>query len=234
MLKGLVDRYLLALFGLLALAGLLAALPRGEGDPHFGAPLDSLSREIDGWVGVDGVPEGILPRDPKASGSVRRTYRRSALTVWVVVARYASGHDSQRRPSLNLIVPERGAISVDREVRTLALTDRRVPALRVNVISLRRPERQTSVVYWYQLGPTTIADYYSLRLQLFIDAVRSRRRGLGLVRLAMAGPGPQWPEEVLQAFYPPLSTLVSDQVRAARVTRDMSCQRRPEATRALC
>lgn len=204
---GLVDRYLAALFGLLALVGLAVALPRGEGAPRRGAPLDGLAREAGGWVAVEGAPEEILPSDPRALEAVRRTYARGGQTLWLTVARYRARNDPQWRPSLTLIVPERGAISIRHELLRMTLDGVAGRTAPVHLLSLRRPDRRIWVFYWYQLGDQPIADEYRLRLQLFMDTLLFRRRELLFVRMATASS--ERPDEFFRAFYRQLTSMRS-------------------------
>lgn len=162
---------------------------------------------MDGWLAGEGVPEEILPRDPRAQEAIRRTYSKGNRTLWVSVARYRSGNDPQWRPSLNLIVLERGAISVDHDMLRVNADGISGRPTSMNLISVRRPDQRISVVYWYQLGGKIIADDYRLRLKLFFDTLLFRRQGLFLVRIATVGS--EWPEEFLRAFYPQLMRILS-------------------------
>lgn len=201
------DRYLLVLLGLVALAGLAISLPRWEGEARRAEPIHELPQRFDGWVAAEGAPEEILPSDPRALETVRRTYAKEGRRVFLAVGRYRSSNDPQRRPSLNLIVPERGAISVERDLHQIALEGAPGRVIPVQLVSLQRPEWQVSVVYWYQLGEQTIAGEYHFRIAHFLDTLLFRGREVLLVRLARIGN--ESPEAFLRAFYPELINLLS-------------------------
>lgn len=202
-----LDRYLLTLLGLAGLAGLAISLPGGEGELLQAALVHELPPRFDGWAAVEGVPEEILPSDPRALETVRRTYAKEGHTVFLAVGRYRSLNDPQRRPSFDLIVLERGAISVERDLYQIALDGLPGRVIPVHLLLLRRPERQVSVVYWYQLGEQTVAGEYRFRIALLLDTLLFRRRELFLVRLATIGN--EWPEAFLRALYPQLIQIVS-------------------------
>lgn len=202
-----IDHSLLVLLGLVGLTGLAITLPLGEGQPRLAAPIDALPQQFDGWVAVEGVPEEILPHDPRALQAVRRTYTKEGHTVHLVVARYPSRNHPEGRPSLNLIAPERGAIAVQHDLLWIPLDGVPGRMIPVQRLLLKRPERPISVVYWYQLGEETIAGHYRFRLALFLDTLLFRRREVLLVRAATIGS--ERPEPFLWAFYPRLLKILS-------------------------
>ena len=201
------DRYLLALLAIVALAGVAITLPQREGEPHQPAPIRDLPRRFDGWISVEGIPEEILPSDPRALETVRRTYTREGRTVFLAVGRYRPWNDPQWRPLADLIVPERGAISVERDLHQIALEGPRGRVIPVRLLLVRRPERQVSVAYWYQLGEETVAGEYRFRAAHFLNTLLSRRREVLLVRLATIGT--EWPEAFFRLCYPHLIDIVS-------------------------
>ena len=200
------DRYLLIFLGLVALAGATIIFPRAEGEPHGAAPIHELQQRFDGWVAVQGVPEEILPSDPRSLATVRRTYARDGLTVYIAISRYRSTNNPRWRPMLNLIGPELGAISVEHNLLQVTLEGVPPRDIQVHFLSLRRPTRKVSVGYWYQLGEQTIAGEYHFRLTHFADTLLFRRRELLLVRLATIDA--EWPEEFVRAFYPQLMKIL--------------------------
>lgn len=200
------DRYLLVFLGLVALAGLAVLVPRQAGEPSPGASIHDFPQRLDGWVAVEGVPEEILPSDPRALATVRRTYAKEGLKVYSAISRYRSRNNPQWRPHLNLIGPERGAISVEHDPLQITLDGVHSRAIPVKSLAVRRRARQVRVVYWYQLGEQTIAGDYDFRLVHFVDTLLARRRELLLVRLATTD-GDR-PEAFTRAFYPQLMKIV--------------------------
>lgn len=202
----LFDRYLIVVFGLVALTGIATTLLHGGSGPERPALIHDVPQRVGGWVAAEGAPDDVLPIDPRALEGVRRTYVKDHRVVWVAVARYHSQNDPRWRPSVNLIVPERGAISVGHRLLEVNLDGAATGAIPVNLLSVRWPQRRVTVVYWYQLGGDTVADDYRLRLRLLLETLRFRHRALFLVRLATAEPEP--PEEFLREFYPRVTDIL--------------------------
>jgi EpsI family protein len=202
-----LDRHMVVLLGLVALTGLAVALPRVTDDSTTAAPLRMLPPVVDGWVANDDAPEDILPYDSRALQATRWTYSRGDQQVFVAVARYRSRNDPEWRPSINQIAPERGASSVSHERLAMSLNGVPGRTTPVNVVSVNRPDRHLSVLYWYQVGPKTIGDSYRLRLALFLNALRLRGQEVWLVRVA--APASERPEEFLRRFYPQLVKALS-------------------------
>lgn len=202
----LLDRRLAVLLGLVALAGLAVALPGRADDSNGGAALSALPLKADGWIATGDAPEDLLPSDPGARESARWTYSRGSRTVFVAVARYR-GNDPGWRPSINLIAPERGAISVRRERLAIGLNGVPGRATPLNLVSVHGRDRHLSVLYWYQVREQTIADAYYLRLASLLTALQLRRQEVWLVRVAT--PDSERPEEFLRAFYPHLVKALS-------------------------
>lgn|SRR5574337_270370 len=202
----LFDRYLIVVFGLVTLTGIAMTLLHGGSGPERLARIHDVPRRVGGWVAAEGAPDDVLPIDPRALEGVRRTYVKDNRVVWVAVAQYHSQNDPRWRPSINLIVPERGAISMRHRLLQVNLDGAATGATPVNLLSVRWPERRVTVIYWYQLGGDTIANDYHLRLRLLLETLLFRHRALFLVRLATAEL--ESPEEFLQVFYPRVTNIL--------------------------
>jgi EpsI family protein len=72
----------------------------------------------------------------------------------------------------------------------------------VSLVSVHGPDRDLSVLYWYQVGEKTIGDAFHLRLALMLNAIQLRGQEVWLVRIAT--PASERPEEFLRGFYPQL------------------------------
>lgn len=203
-----LDRYLLTLLGLLVLTGLAITLPRGEIEPRRAPPIHELPRRLDGWFAAEGVAEEILPRDPRAIETIRRTYAKEGQMVYLAIGRYRPWKDAHGRPAFDLIVPESGAIAIERHLTRVPLEGIPQPGIPVQLLSVRRPERHISVVYWYHLGEDTIAGEYRFRLAQLLNTLLFRPQEVLLVRLAMTGP--EWPEEFLRRLYPDLVGMLAE------------------------
>ena len=204
---GILDRHLALLLGLVTLTALAVALPRIAGDADAGAALHGLPPAVDGWVVTPGVPERVLPVDSRALETARWTYATEGRSVFVAIARYRSRNDPEWRPSVNQIAPEPGAISVSHERLAIDLGDVPGRAAPVNLVSVRRSDGHISVLYWYQVRDTTIADAYRLRMVLFVNALRLRGQEVWLVRIATSTS--ERPEDFVRAFYPRLVKVLS-------------------------
>jgi len=205
-----MSRHLIAL--LVLLAATAAGLALSERDHHPGPSLQfhRLPTILDGWIARDGVSEEVLPIDPRAVQSLRRTYFRDGHAVMLSVARYPSWNHPEHRPLLDFIAPMRGAgvVALDTvRVDIGAGPDGAPAAVPVNVVSLQRRGRPLAVAYWYQLDSESITSEYGLRLQLFLDTVRGRPRAFALVRIA--ADQPPHLAEFLRAVHPRLADLLA-------------------------
>ncbi len=203
-----MSRHFIVLLALLAVTGGTVALSPRERNSGPSLQLDRLPALVDGWIASDGVSEDVLPTDPRAIQSLRRTYTRNGHTVMLSVARYPSWNHPEHRPLFDLIAPMSGAGEVAFDlvrVEIDGVRGRPKTAAPVNVISLQRRNRPLAVAYWYQLDNEPITNEYGLRLRLFLDTLRSRPRAFALVRLAAEQPTHL--AELLQALYPSLTDL---------------------------
>ncbi|MGH7393552.1 MAG: exosortase-associated EpsI family protein [Candidatus Rokuibacteriota bacterium] len=204
-----MSRQLIVLLTLVAVTGGALALgprERAEAPP---VRLDRLPAFLGGWIAVNGASEDILPIDPRAVQSIRRTYTRNGHAVLLSVARYPSWNHPDHRPLFDLIAPLHGAGEVAYEtlpVHVNGVPGRSAVAGPVNVLSLKRRSRPLAVAYWYQLDNEPITDEYGLRLRLFADTLRNRPRVFALVRLAAEQRVDL--ADFLQAFYPRLRDLL--------------------------
>jgi EpsI family protein len=86
----------------------------------------------------------------------------------------------------------------------------------VNQVMVTMATTRLSIVYWYQLGPRTIADEYRFRLALFLNTLLAGGERPALVRVATAadaeqeGTRPSTAEKFLRAFYPELMRALAN------------------------
>ncbi len=205
-----MSRHFIVLLALLAVAGGTLALSPSERNSGPSLQFHRLPALLDGWIASDGVAEDVLPTDPRAIQSLRRTYTRNGHTVMLSVARYPSWNHPEHRPLLDIVAPMRGAGEVAFDlvrVEIEGVPGRPKAVAPVNVISLQRRNRPLVVAYWYQLDNEPITNEYGLRLRLFLDTIRNRPRAFVLVRLAAEEPGHL--AEFLQALSPRLTDLLA-------------------------
>jgi EpsI family protein len=195
-MTGLVSRHLGVLLSVVAVTGLLLAWPRAEQQTRRIA-LAALPETLGDWRSVEGKTDDVLPQEPRALDTVRRTYSDGRMIAWLAVGLYSSHNDPQGRPSVNQIASERGAGIVTHDWVRVALDGNAEGERSIHRISLGRSDGRVSTVYWYQLGETLVTGEYELRWRLFLDTIAGRRRRLLLIRLATTGPEP--PEALLRA-----------------------------------
>jgi EpsI family protein len=178
-----VDRHLAVLLAILAATAVVVAVPKGPLEFLPAASLPALPAEVEGWIATGEAPEQVLPDDPRAIESVRRRYENGGRVVLLAVARYPSA-DPSRRPTLDRLVADQGLGLATRDALVVRLNGAPESTITLNRLTWRRGTRQLTVLYWYELGGAVIAGDYHLRVQLFLDSLRGRRRELAIVRIA--------------------------------------------------
>jgi EpsI family protein len=211
----LFDRYLVALLTMLGLAGGLVYAPLRASTPEITTSPSSVSYSpitVEGWVGTQDAPGEILPVDPRAKENARWSYRRGDRVIWVAIAVYGTRDNLESRPSVNLIVSERGASDLSQSTTQVGMSSDQGAGFRAKQLIMARPSGHLAVVYWYVLGSKIISDEYRLRLDLLMNSLLRKGENLILVRVATAHPTFATPsssvatlEEFLQAFFPKIT-----------------------------
>jgi len=167
---------------LAAAAGVVYAtppVPEREGP----AVLDGLPTTLTGWTATDGVPESLLPPDPRERAAVRRTYRSGQRIAWISVALFTRQDDPLRRVSVNHIYPEQQVALLEPVAITVALDGSSPTTLRARVI--HRGSEQHAIVYWHQIQRRTYGGEYGFRWALLRRTLVARRGDSILVRIAV-------------------------------------------------
>jgi EpsI family protein len=144
--------------------------------------LEGLPRALAGWTATDGIPESLLPPDPREAAAVRRTYRSGPRIAWISVALFTRQDEPARRASVDRIHPERDVTLAEPVAITVAL-EGSSPIRRARVI--HRGGEQHAVVYWHQIERRAYGDGYSFRWALMRRIVLDRRGDSVLVRIAV-------------------------------------------------
>ncbi len=195
--------------GLVAVTGTLVLLPADAREVPLVAPLASVPLVLNGWTGRDG--HSVLPVDEGAQESLSRTYWSGSSTMWISIGYYPLQADG-RRPAVHALLHPIGLWSQWSE-RTVHLTLSEKPSasIQASLVVMRAGERELAVLYWYQVGPRSIASGHWYRLVLLYNRVVRRRAEGALVRIASPIPEGATPEavlvkqtEFLQTFYPDL------------------------------
>ncbi|MGH7369188.1 MAG: exosortase C-terminal domain/associated protein EpsI [Candidatus Rokuibacteriota bacterium] len=168
------GRRLAVVLGLLAVtAGVVHVTPsvRECASPPA---LDALPAALIGWTGVDGIPDGLLPVDARATAASRRTYRSGRRVAWVSVALFTRQDEPDQRASVNRIYPQKDVSMVERVA---------LPGIAAVIVSA--PNRRFVVAYWHQIGGQMYASQSGFRLALMRDVLFARRGDSLLVRIAV-------------------------------------------------
>ena len=199
-----LDRSLLVVLGLVALAAALVSLPRGEARAEIGASLDLIPLALGDWRGrMVADVDTLLPVDGRSLESTRRVYERGDRRVWLGVARYLDMNGPETRPALHAITAGRGATSVTRSAVRISLDGATtLPAMRVSTHYMTATQ---TTWYWYRLGRRVIGDEYSLRFWLAADTLLRRQLPLWLVRVSTTNG--EEPDDFVRLLAPHLDTL---------------------------
>ena len=173
--------------------GIVLGLLAGAAGVAYGTPpvpesetagvLDRLPTSLAGWTATDGIPESLLPPDPRERAAVRRTYRSGQRIAWISVALFTRQDDPLRRVSVNRIYPEEQVALVEPVDITVALDGSSPTTLRARVI--HRGSEQHAIVYWHQIQRSTYGSEYSFRWALMRRILVARRGDSVLVRIAV-------------------------------------------------
>lgn len=170
--------------------------------PPVIAPPERLGR----WSAEVGAPEDVLPQDPRATLTFRRTYRQNRRIVWLAISYYPFFGTPARRPDVTLIAPPtRPAVRAYANSALLSNgPSRRAPA--VNLIAVAHGPSGFQLIYWYRLGSDVLRSEYALRLRLLWGSLIGQPRPLALVRLA--SPSLDDLRDFLQAEETPVISLL--------------------------
>jgi len=173
--------------------GIVLGLLAGAAGVAYGTPpvperegpgvLDRLPTTLTGWTATDGVPDSLLPPDPRERAAVRRTYRSGQRIAWISVALFTRQDDPLRRVSVNRIYPEEQVALVEPVAITVALDGSSPATLRARVI--HRGSEQHAIVHWHQIQRRTYGSEYSFRWTLMRRILVARRGDSILVRIAV-------------------------------------------------
>ncbi|HXH81545.1 MAG TPA: EpsI family protein [Candidatus Tectomicrobia bacterium] len=195
---------------LLLLAGVLAYAPGGRARVELTAALAGVPFDLGTWHGSIGVPDDLVPLDAGAPQQVARTYRNGPSTIWLVVGYYPDQRDDARPPAQRLIYPAHGWAGVRTRAVSVPLAEPGAEVSATQVV-MRRDDARLAVLYWYQLGPHSVAGDHAYRLRLLYNRLVHDRADMALVRIASPVPPDADADAVVAAqmafvrsFYPEL------------------------------
>ncbi len=167
---------------LLVAAGSILALPSDVPAIRSGARFENVPEMLDGWRSAGSLPADVLPGDTKVTDRLARTFRKDDLTVWLSADYYALQTEGTRLPVQELLMPRSGWSSLATHAIEVDLGPRRMPA---NLVVMKTTARRLAIVYWYQLGDTSVASDHVYRAVAMYRRLVERRADMALVRVAM-------------------------------------------------
>lgn len=200
---------------LLGITGGLLIMPRDVTDIPLVAPFAGFPITLKGWTGSTHVPPEVLPIDPRVPDHLLRTYQNGTMTVWVSVGYYPNQAEGRRPPAQELLFPGRGWSTLTTRTVRIPLDERLSRSIPANLLVMRTGDRQTAILYWYQVQTASIASDHWYRALLLYKRLVHRRAEGALVRIASPMLGEMDPASVLvvqtefiQAFYPELLAML--------------------------
>jgi len=150
--------------------------------PVFREPLSALPLAVGEWNGHDAPPlaDDVLGQ-LRVDDYVNREYVNAAgLPVGLYVGYYASQRQGDTIHSPQNCLPGAGWQPIETGV-----TELRLPAgsVRVNRFQIQKGLDRQIVLYWYQGRGRVVANEYTNKALLMLDAARIHRSNGGLVRL---------------------------------------------------
>jgi EpsI family protein len=195
---------------LIGAAGVFAGRSAGAEAPVSRRALDSLPLQLDGWHGADASP---FPDDVVAQLGVddyiHRVYRgATGAQVGAYIGYYNSQRQGDAIHSPQNCLPGAGWRPIESGTHTIG--DGSTHATVNRYVIAKGLDRQV-VLYWYQGRGRIVANEYTNKALLMLDAARIRRTNGGLVRLiAPVSTTPTASTAELTAFAAALLPLLSD------------------------
>ena len=173
---------------LLTLAILSGALAAEVWSDHrnpeiLAKPLDSISRQIDGWTSTGNQKLGdTIVATLDATSYLSRTYRKGSNELDVFMAFYARQKAGESMHSPKYCLPGGGWEFVD--FRTVTLTTPDGPA-QINRSVIQKPGSRALLFYWYQSRSRVVASEYQSKGFLVWDGLIHANPGGSIVRVIL-------------------------------------------------
>jgi EpsI family protein len=147
-------------------------------------PLEGISRNLDGWTGVDDplLSDRVLGA-LKPTSYVSRTYSRSGQYLGLFVAYY-----SQQRAGESMHSPKHCLPGSGWEILQMgtALIQAGNEKAEINEFQIENSGQKAVMLYWYQSRKRIIASEYLGKLLLIRDALTDGRTSGSIVRVVVA------------------------------------------------
>lgn len=154
------------------------------------APLSSIPRQIDGWVGVDSAPLDARTLEVlRPTSYLERAYRRGDEMASLFISYYAEQRAGESMHSPKNCLPGSGWEIWDYGSSRVPVDGRNVD---INRYSIQNNGTRLVVLYWYQSRHRIVASEYLGKVLLVKDALLMGSTAGSIVRITV----PDRPESV--------------------------------------
>ena len=156
----------------------------GRSPEYLAQPLDTIGKEINGWV-----QDGTQPLDQQVLHSllptsyVARSYQKDNQHLGLFVAYYAQQRAGETMHSPKNCLPGSGWEIWKNELVDVQVSGRN---RQINKYYIENAGQKLVVFYWYQSRTRIIADEYMGKLYLIRDAIQDASAAGALVRVTVA------------------------------------------------
>ena len=172
--------------GLVGAAGAVVAVPRPAEIVRRAYP-EALPPILGAWRAIADEPPADIGGDANAAAQLRRTYASGDRRVWVSVLYYARQAGRERMPAGELLYPHLGW--TEQSIRLDGLPVDGGAKVSANLLVTRFDHQRYAVVYWYQVGSSTIASDHFYRALVMYNRIVHQRSDAALVRAIMPADG---------------------------------------------
>src|SRR6185503_10786043 len=170
--KGRMKRptlYSLVALALMAIAGVLITVPAGGADVPLRSSFEAIPDVLPGWAFSSQTPGDALPPDAGAPSRLFRGFERGGRPLWVSVEYFPSQDEARRSAARTLIIPGHGWSQIAEQPVRLTADAAPGGGLNANLVLMDGRVGKVAVVYWYQIGQTSLASDHWYRAQLLYN-----------------------------------------------------------------
>jgi EpsI family protein len=174
----------LVALALMAVTGVLVAMPIGIAEIPLRVDLESLPASLPGWSPTNRSAGDTLPPDLRAPTRVTRAYEREGRPLWATVEYYPSQDEARRAAARDLVIPSHGWSQITERRVQIPVTSAPGGQLAVNLVMLEGRAGRVGIVYWYQIAQHPLASDHWYRVELLYNGLVRGRTDGALVRMA--------------------------------------------------
>lgn len=176
-------------FGL-AVGLLLAAIAYTYGFSHgkgvsLSLDLNTLSRNLPGWMCREGVPTEVMYHDAGADVALSHAcIDQGGREVWLYIGYFERQGENKHIFSPRHHYPDKRwnyAYSEDRQILPLQSD---LDPFRIRNVIIQKGENRQFLSYWYQIGQETFSDEYDFRWKTALQALLKGQSNAFVIRLA--------------------------------------------------